>query len=383
MKKFNLPPGLVHFYKTVDSYRQGLGLSYDQLLWAVFALLVSIGLFSTAWSQLTLFSGAVLLVLLTVVAYLAWNWQALQIGIAVVCLSFSLLLFVAEPASYQQPLGMLSMLLLSGGLIALLMLETSKLRINMQHVSLVYWFSLISCVLLLLLRWRLMPSVGLHYAGLPLANFDDSVLLMLVAMLFMFILFLRRHVQGGFNFLIAIPMTGTGVYVLLRIISSTSAQPELPTAVLEHSLLLLHVPLMLLGFVLLIMVCGMALLRLAGELEWFRNRQNKDVIETIHMSLDDNLFKQVKLAIILLAAGILVGMFWASLAWGHYWQWTFKPLMSMALWLYYLAGLHFRLQKNMQGRQFAFICLLGLPLLLMTLFGTIYWPDSLHNFDHS
>jgi ABC-type transport system involved in cytochrome c biogenesis permease subunit len=75
-------------------------------------------------------------------------------------------------------------------------------------------------------------------------------------------------------------------------------------------------------------------------------------------------------------------MFWSSLAWGHYWLWEPKQLTCIALWFYYLAGLHLRLQKGMQGRAFAMLCLLGLPLLLMTWMGTNTWTQGLHNFTH-
>ncbi len=362
--------------------RQRLGISYDQLAWALFVFVIGIGLFVSAWPQLSLLSGGMLLTLLIVTGWTAWRWPALQISLAVLLISFVLLLFSGQSGLFHYYLVLLAMLLQAGGLVTLVLLETGRTRIGWQHIRLLYWLVFIVYLLLILLRWQLKPAVGLYYAGLPLANSDDSLLLLVGSMLFMFIIFLRNHVQGGANSLIALPMTVTGLFVLKRILGDSPVQTELPHAVLEHGLLLIHVPLMLLALGLLIMLSGLALLRLVGELEWFRARQNKDVLETIHLNLEAKLYSQGKLAVILLGFGLLSGMFWSSLAWGHYWQWEAKPLISLALWLYYLAGLHFRLLKGMSGKVFAVICLLGLPLTIMTLYGTGLWPDGLHRFAH-
>lgn len=373
---------LAEVYQSLESLRRRLGMSYDQITWIVFAFFIGVGLFVSNWPQLTLYSGGLLLSLLLLATWAACYWQALQIALTGITLVFFLILFSGMVGEFYSVLLALSGGLQLAGFVMLMLLETTKARLSLQHIRLVYWLAFGSCLLLILLGWQNRPALGLHYAGIPMVNSNDSLLLLMASMLFMFIVFIRRHAQGNTNYLMAAPILLISLYVVYRAWTSASTPAELPSAVLEHGLLLIHVPLMILAFALFVMLGGFALLRLAGEFEYFSHRQNKDVQETVQLTLEGRLVSLAKHGVVLLGLGILSGMIWSSLAWGHYWHWEPKQLMSIVLWLYYLAALHFRLQKAMQGSHFAMLCLLGLPLLLVTLLGTYFGQDSLHNFDN-
>lgn len=202
----------------------------------------------------------------------------------------------------------------------------------------------------------------------------------MLVMMFLYLLFLRTHTRIYGSFIGLLPAICVGAYLTAYYFTHDFRQQTLPVAILEHGLLLIHVPAMIIAFALLMSSAGFALLRILSDSPWLKARQNRDILETVQTSLEDYLYRLLALATVVMGVGLVTGMLWSSLAWGHYWQAEAKQLMSLAVWLYYLAGLHFRLQKGMQMRPFAWWCVAGLPLLVMTLIGTNLWPHGLHNF---
>jgi cytochrome c biogenesis factor len=57
---------------------------------------------------------------------------------------------------------------------------------------------------------------------------------------------------------------------------------------------------------------------------------------------DDTIYRLVSLGFPLLTLGLILGSFWAKIAWGDYWSWDPKELWSLTTWLIYVLYFHFR-----------------------------------------
>lgn len=352
-----------------------------QYWWFGFIFILTLALFLLGWPDLSLFSSLYLLLVMALLGWTARQWAAMQTSTVIIVLS-SVVILLTETASLliNFMLPAVSFLLLACLLLAVVV-DMGKTKLSYTQVSYVCWSVIICAVLLLILRSSTQSIVSLHYARLPLTHADDFLIGTVAVMIFVYLLFQRTHhprMLGAFIGLL--PAVLSGFYLMLRYLEHDIDQAAIPDVVLEHGLLLIHVPAMIIAFALLMNAAGFALLRLLSDSAWLRAGQNLDILETIQTSLEDYLYRMLVLAVMAMGVGLLAGLWWSNLAWGHYWQTEPKQLMSLAVWLYYLAGLHLRLQKGMQMRPFAWWCVAGVPLLMMTLIGTNGWPQGLHHF---
>jgi ABC-type transport system involved in cytochrome c biogenesis permease subunit len=89
-------------------------------------------------------------------------------------------------------------------------------------------------------------------------------------------------------------------------------------------------------------------------------------------ALDDLAYRAISMGFPLFTAGALVaGAIWAKQAWGAYWSWDPKEVLSLVVWLVYAAYLHARLVRGMRGNAVAAISIAGFLLTLFTIFSTL------------
>jgi ABC-type transport system involved in cytochrome c biogenesis permease subunit len=89
-------------------------------------------------------------------------------------------------------------------------------------------------------------------------------------------------------------------------------------------------------------------------------------------ALDDLTYRAISIGFPLFTAGALVaGAIWAKQAWGAYWSWDPKEVMSLVVWLVYAVYLHARLVRDLRGRFAAAIAVAGFVLTLFTIFSTL------------
>jgi ABC-type transport system involved in cytochrome c biogenesis permease subunit len=95
---------------------------------------------------------------------------------------------------------------------------------------------------------------------------------------------------------------------------------------------------------------------------------NRDPLAT----LDDLTYRAISMGFPLFTAGALVaGAIWAKQAWGAYWSWDPKEVMSLVVWLVYAAYLHARLVRGLRGPVAAALAVVGFILTLFTIFSTL------------
>jgi ABC-type transport system involved in cytochrome c biogenesis permease subunit len=79
------------------------------------------------------------------------------------------------------------------------------------------------------------------------------------------------------------------------------------------------------------------------------------------------------------ATMIVLGSWWASIAWSRYWGWDPKETSALVTWLAYAVYLHLRNQKGWRGRPAAIVLVVGFGMVLFTLFGNL-WFSGLHSY---
>lgn len=88
--------------------------------------------------------------------------------------------------------------------------------------------------------------------------------------------------------------------------------------------------------------------------------------------LGEMAYRAISMGFPLFTAGALVaGAIWAKQAWGSYWSWDPKEVLSLVVWLVYAAYLHARLVRGFTGRLLAGISIIGFVLTLFTIFGSL------------
>ena len=75
--------------------------------------------------------------------------------------------------------------------------------------------------------------------------------------------------------------------------------------------------------------------------------------------LDEVAYRAVIIGFPIFATLIILGSYWASIAWGRYWGWDPKETSALVTWLIYAVYLHARSQRGWAGRPAALILVIG------------------------
>ncbi|CAN5838627.1 hypothetical protein BH23CHL8_BH23CHL8_15800 [soil metagenome] len=93
--------------------------------------------------------------------------------------------------------------------------------------------------------------------------------------------------------------------------------------------------------------------------------------------LDEVAYRSVIIGFPIFASMIILGSYWASIAWGRYWGWDPKETSALVTWLIYAVYLHARSQRGWAGRPAALILVIGFGAVLFTYFGNLFF-SGLH-----
>jgi cytochrome c-type biogenesis protein CcsB len=96
-----------------------------------------------------------------------------------------------------------------------------------------------------------------------------------------------------------------------------------------------------------------------------------------HRVLDAVAYRAVIIGFPIFATMIILGSWWASIAWSRYWGWDPKETSALVTWLIYAIYLHARNQRSWSGRPAALLLVVGFGMVLVTYSGSL-WFTGLH-----
>ena len=96
-----------------------------------------------------------------------------------------------------------------------------------------------------------------------------------------------------------------------------------------------------------------------------------------HQVLDEVAYRAVIIGFPIFATMIILGSWWASIAWSRYWGWDPKETAALVTWLIYAVYLHARNQRSWAGRPAALLLVVGFGMVLVTYSGSL-WFSGLH-----
>jgi cytochrome c-type biogenesis protein CcsB len=98
-----------------------------------------------------------------------------------------------------------------------------------------------------------------------------------------------------------------------------------------------------------------------------------------HKVLDEVAYRAVIIGFPIFATMIILGSWWASIAWSRYWGWDPKETAALVTWLTYAVYLHARNQRSWAGRPAALLLVVGFGMVLVTYSGSL-WFSGLHSY---
>ncbi|MFL5776318.1 MAG: cytochrome c biogenesis protein [Chloroflexota bacterium] len=203
----------------------------------------------------------------------------------------------------------------------------------------------------------------------PWGNMFEFSVAFATAMIGGYIVLQRRYAIRSIGF---IPV-GVALALLLYAASLGSAIKELVPALQNAPLLTIHVGMAVIsyGTFATSFAAGVGYL-LQGTKDRFRWLPS-------HKLLDEVAYRSVIFGFPIFATMIVLGSWWASIAWSRYWGWDPKETAALVTWLTYAVYLHARNQRAWSGRPAALLLVVAFGMVLVTYSGSL-WFNGLHSY---
>ncbi len=146
---------------------------------------------------------------------------------------------------------------------------------------------------------------------------------------------------------------------------------ELVPALQNPPLLTIHVGMAMLSYGIFATSFG------AGVGYLIQGREDRFSWLPSHRVLDEVAYRAVIIGFPIFATMIILGSWWASIAWSRYWGWDPKETAALVTWLIYAIYLHARNQRSWAGRPAAMLLVVGFLMVLVTYSGSL-WFSGLH-----
>jgi cytochrome c-type biogenesis protein CcsB len=165
--------------------------------------------------------------------------------------------------------------------------------------------------------------------------------------------------------------TGVALGLVLYAASLPSEVKPLVPALQNAPLLTIHVGMAMLSYG--IFATSFA----AGVGYLIQGREDRFRWLPSHKVLDAAAYRAVIIGFPIFATMIILGSWWASIAWSRYWGWDPKETAALVTWLTYAIYLHARNQKAWAGRPAALLLVVAFGMVLVTYSGSL-WFNGLH-----
>jgi cytochrome c-type biogenesis protein CcsB len=225
-----------------------------------------------------------------------------------------------------------------------------------------------------LLRWVESYRMGIGHA--PLSNLYESLVFfaLTAGVIYLFVeLKYKNALIGAFVMPIAFLAMA---YASLSPNISDRIEPLVPA--LKSNWLIAHVVTCFFGYAAFAVAFGMSIMYLIKSRNPEKNSGITGYIPKLDL-LDELTHRMVLFGFLFLTGGIITGAIWANTAWGTYWSWDPKETWSLITWFIYATVLHARLMRGWQGKQIAYLSILGFSAVLFTYFGVNLLP-GLHSY---
>jgi cytochrome c-type biogenesis protein CcsB len=188
-------------------------------------------------------------------------------------------------------------------------------------------------------------------------------------------------ITGGYLFLQrrypirSIGFIAVGVALVLLLYASTlpSRIENLVPALQNAPLLTIHVGMAVISY-------GIFATSFAAAVGYLlQGRHDRFAWLPSHKTLDEVAYRAVIIGFPIFATMIILGSWWASIAWSRYWGWDPKETSALVTWLIYAVYLHARNQRGWAGRPSALILVIGFGAVLFTYFGNLFF-SGLHSY---
>jgi cytochrome c-type biogenesis protein CcsB len=165
--------------------------------------------------------------------------------------------------------------------------------------------------------------------------------------------------------------TGVALIILLYASSLPSEIEPLVPALQNAPLLTIHVGMAVISYG--IFATSFA----AGVAYLAQGQDDRFAWLPSHKVLDEVAYRAVIIGFPIFATMIILGSWWASIAWSRYWGWDPKETAALVTWLTYAVYLHARNQRSWAGRPAALLLVVGFGMVLVTYSGSL-WFSGLH-----
>jgi cytochrome c-type biogenesis protein CcsB len=180
-----------------------------------------------------------------------------------------------------------------------------------------------------------------------------------------FLFFQQRY---GVRILGSIVVPAAALMLLYANTLPDEIRPLIPA--LQSWILTIHVAMAIIAYGAFATAAGAATLTLLnqdGRFGWLPRPETSDEIS----------YKAVIFGFPAQGLLLMLGAWWASIAWGRYWGWDPKETAALVTFLIYAGYLHARVLRGWQGRGAAILLLLGFVAVLFTFFGN-HFLGGLH-----
>lgn len=180
----------------------------------------------------------------------------------------------------------------------------------------------------------------------------------------------RRYAIRSIGFL---PI-GVAAFLMAYAFTLPQAISPLVPALDNAPLLTIHVAMAMISYGILAVSFGAAV----GYL--IQGRENRVSWLPPAKVLDEVAYRAVIIGFPIFATLIILGSWWASIAWGRYWGWDPKETSALVTWLIYAVYLHARSQRGWAGRPAALILVIGFAGVMFTYLGGNLIFGGLHSY---